>query len=179
MKEQEIVEYLKENKTKGVAFKFMPYEVKEWVETSSIHTPYLIFNGEWEDLAANETVNDKDIIALPGCYFAKQGGWVEFNINDGIFTVKFGTGEEAFTEDFHWWNWQEFLDQASNNDMGFTAFGGWQYSDTYADKDIWYLYPQIYKESIAQRYASYFGKDTDDVKPAIPVRIRFWKEQVK
>ena len=157
MTEQEIVEYLKENKNKGVAFGFMPIEVKEWVNTSSIYTPYLIFDGEWKDLSADETVDDKDIIALPGCYFAKQGGWEEYEIKDGRF----------------------YEEQASNNDTGFTAFGGWQYSDTYADKDIWYLYPQIYKESIAQRYASYFGKDTDDVKPAIPVRIRFWKEQVK
>ena len=37
MKEQEIVDYLKENRTKGVAFGFMPNEVREWVETSSIY----------------------------------------------------------------------------------------------------------------------------------------------
>ena len=178
MKEQEIVDYLKENRTRGVAFGFMPNEVKEWVETSSIYTPYLIFNGEWKDLAANETVNDKDIIALPGCYFAKQGGWVEFVINDKgkfSFIPPDVNGLDGVIES--WWNWQQFLTISSNFNLGFTAFGGWQYSDTYADKDIWYLYPQIYKESIAQRYASYFGKDTDDVKPAIPVRIRFWKER--
>ena len=169
MTEQEIVEYLKGNKTKGVAFGFMPNEVKEWVETSSIYTPYLIFNGEWKDLTANETVNDKDIIALPGCYFAKQGGWEEYEIKDGRFY------EEQRGIFYAWHEWSKCM----SDNPRFTAFGGWQYSDTYADKDVWYLYPQIYKESIAQRYASYFGKDTDDVKPAIPVRIRFWKEQVK
>ena len=44
MTEQEIIDYLKENKNKGVAFAFMPEDVKEWCrnryDRSIFMTPY-------------------------------------------------------------------------------------------------------------------------------------------
>lgn len=43
MKEQEIIEYLKQNKEKGVAFAFMPKEVQDWINNASRKIVYLIF----------------------------------------------------------------------------------------------------------------------------------------
>ena len=158
MKEQEIVEYLKGNRTKGVAFGFMPNEVKEWVETSSIYTPYLIFNGEWKDLTANETVNDKDIIALPGCYFAKQGGWEEYEIKDGRFY------EEQRGIFYAWHEWSKCM----SDNPRFTAFGGWQYKNY----NNWFTAPQLQSSDgiLCDGY-------DDNDKPLIPVKIRFWRKK--
>lgn len=173
MTEQEIVSYLKENKTKGIAFAFMPEEVRDWVNDASRKIVYLIFkSGLWEELPVEATANEEDVFALPDSFQIKQepqSGWVEFEIKSEVFDYD--------DRVFDWWDWGCFLNYCKGyNTDDFTAFGGWQYEGS----ESWFMTPRlavispnltIYQDNYnPNNYAEC------ECKPAIPIRIRFWRE---
>ena len=169
MTEQEIVKYLKDNKSKGVAFAFMPKEVQDWVNDASRKIVYLIFkSGLWEDLPIEATANEEDVFALPDSFQIQQekkDGWVEFEIKSGVFDYD--------DRVFDWWDWGCFLNYCKGfNTDDFTSFGGWQYEDS----KRWYLAPAV-KLNDGDLWNSYFViGESQDATPVIPVKIRFWRE---
>lgn len=169
MTEQEIIDFLKKNKETGIAFAFMPEEVQDWVNDSSRKIVYLIFKGGlWEDLPIEATANEEDVFALPDSFQIKQelqGGWVEFEIKDGEFFIKY----ENDLVRYHWSEWNYVLVNSCHYKEKFTTFGGWQYKDC----DGWFTSPQIENENGYQE--NHFSND-GECKPAIPTKIRFWRE---
>ena len=115
---------------------------------------------------------DNVVFALPDDYEAKEeskGEWVDFEINEGKFSFipSDVSGLDGVIE--LWWNWQEFLTVSSKFHLGFTAFGGWQYEC----HGYWLTEPQVIgKESLLTTLTDY----NEDCKPAIPTKIRFWRE---
>lgn len=175
MTEQEIINTLKENKTKGIAYLFLSEEVWEWIG-ENFRDPKLMYlapNGKWEPFSETDFDGyDNVVFALPDYYKVKQelsGEWVEFEINEGKFRFipSDVNGLDGVIES--WWNWQEFLTVSSKYNLGFTAFGGWQYESN----GYWLTEPQVIgKEVLLTTLTDY----NEDCKPAIPIKIRFWRE---
>ena len=71
MNEQEIVNYLKDNKTEGRIFLFMPEEVRKWCRKhySSLHY-YVYEDGIFEsmNISNGDEICDNEIIGLPDEY---------------------------------------------------------------------------------------------------------------
>lgn len=170
MTEQEIVSYLKENKTKGIAVGFLPEEVRAWVYITPISI-FRFFDGKEWIKPKNPVIRDNDIICLPENFELKQkskGKWAEFNVNeDG----KFEYNSIRFTGVYYWWELQKFLTDANDNGLYLTAFGGWQYEDS----KRWYLAPAV-KLQDGKMWNSYIIEESGEATPVIPVKIRFWKE---
>ena len=51
----------------------------------------------------------------------------------------------------------------------FIAFGGWQYKGC----DAWYMIPQMFLDD---HYVTVAFKGEDNIKPAVSVKIRFWRK---
>lgn len=175
MTEQEIVNVLKENKEKGVAYLFLPEEVKDWVSEHFAEPKLLYLNplGNWEkfDVCSFDDY-DNIVFALPADYQVKQeskGGWVEFVIDNGLFYYKTLDKNvmEVCGRKYFWFQWQEFL--YYGKDEGFTTFGGWQYKSS--NNDFWFTQPMTIRSDDGDLISGY----KDDDKPAIPSKIRFWK----
>lgn len=160
MTEQEIIEYLKENRLIGVAFKFIPSEVKEWVieNYKNLKLLYLTAGGRWgfshqTDFSdyANLVFALNDDYELPK---EPSGEWVVFEIDkDGEYHL-------CSDEHYHWSEWNNTLrENYCNSSFRLTAFGGWQYDDG----GCWHTCPT-------------FKHSDEGDKPAIPIRIRFWRE---
>lgn len=173
MTEKEIVEYLKENRTKGVGFAFLPEEVKEWCKNNSCKLIYYQPNDLWNRNSAKEYLFvSNEIVALPEDFDLvpkSEGGWVEFEIIDNFFFCS--DKKEHPIWYFDWWDWQGFLTESSNSDLDYTAFGGWQYPNNKG----WHMCPQML---IDGEYASIllYRSVPSECKPAIPTKIRFWRE---
>ena len=186
--EKNIVEYLKENKTKGIAFNFMPKEVRDWCcNRPNYFNDFLQYkNGAWRDeycfvnpskdipeMALEEII----ILALPENFELKQeskGRWVEFDIDkNGDFEICGIANDKNITVIYNWSHWDKPIrDNASKNFInGCCVFGGWQYKNN----DRWYLAPAI-KLHDDLLWNSYVIKDSGEATPAIPVKIRFWRE---
>lgn len=71
MTEQEIIKYLKDNKTEGRIFLFMPEEVRKWCRKhySSLHY-YVYEDGIFESMnnSNGDDICDNEIIGLPDEY---------------------------------------------------------------------------------------------------------------
>ena len=71
MTEQEIIKYLKDNKTEGRIFLFMPEEVRKWCRKhySSLHY-YVYEDGIFESMfiSNGDDICDNEIIGLPDNY---------------------------------------------------------------------------------------------------------------
>lgn len=168
MTEQEIINVLKENKKKGVAYLFLPLDVKDWISDNFNNSDlvYLDSMGDWE-LYKDADFDDYDniVFALPDDYKEEpKGEWVEFDIDEKGNFHCFIDNDMHY---FFWANWNVFLTEADSS--GYTAFGGWQYKDS----KNWYQYPILLKDNGQVMLGS---DDSDDVKPAIPIKIRFWRE---
>ena len=177
MTEQEVVNILKENKTKGIAFNFMPKEVRDWCcNRPNYFNDFLQYkNGAWRDeyrfvnpskdlkeMALEEII----ILALPDSFRIQQeknGEWVEFDIDQKGNFHCFMNGDMHY---FFWANWNAFLTEAHS--FGYTAFGGWQYEED----GEWFTSPQMATEGSYTTMVTY----DEYCKPAIPVKIRFWRE---
>lgn len=181
MTEQEIIDYLKNNKNEGRIISFMPEEVKRWCEE---HIKELLVwqSHRWYKFDAVDICTD-DAVTLPDDYKVEKeskGGWVEFEIDDDgdfCYTVESERGEYHKTF-YPWYSWQKFLDESTEDGDKFTAFGGWQYPNS----SYWSTYPQV-KTGRGDNYSSYYcekerGEDYP-AYPAIPVKIRFWKEKLR
>lgn len=175
MTEQEIVKILKENKIKGIAYFFLPEETWNWIQ-ENFNNPNLIYlapNGDWLYFKdADFDDYDNIVFALPDMFNLPpkpQSGWEEFEINQrGQFLV-------LFTQDlryyFNWFEWWRLLDKSIDYNYGFTAFGGWQYDDS----KRWYLAPAV-KLQDGKMWNSYIIEEKGEATPAIPKKIRFWRE---
>ena len=169
MNEEKIIDFLKKNKTKGIAFAFLPKEVQRWCCDHDSSLIYYQTNNVWNDNSANDVLfESNEIVALPEDFELQkksQGCWVEFEINDkACFHTESG--------DFLWFNWEGFLiqDYISKKPTGFTAFGGWQFESN----GCWYTDPQMIDENEElSTLVDYHEKS----KPAIPCRIRFWRKR--
>lgn len=174
MTEQEIIDYLKKNKSEGRIISFMPDEVKRWCEE---HLKELLVwqSHRWHKFEAEDICTD-DAVTLPDDYKVKEGPkgrWVEFEIDDDgdfCYTVESERGECHKTF-YPWYSWQKFLDESVEDGDTFTAFGGWQYNGDSG----WFTTPcikQCNKESI-------WNYINGEAKPVIPAKIRFWKGEIK
>lgn len=183
MKESEIIQYLKDNREKGVCFKCMPQEVKEWMVKvkNRIYCMVLDSDGEWDSL---ENTSDRDytldevgadsVWCLPSDFSARKSksGWVEFDINsDGYFHTEYliDHGEGRSSHVCHYTEWNKMLIHYADN--SYTNFGGFQY----AGLDTWFMSHNV-KYGGGGHAEWYRDKDSDNVFPETPVKIRFWKE---
>lgn len=181
MTEQEIVLYLKENKTSGIAVGFLPEEVREFVYITPISI-FRFFDGKEWIKSQKPFIRDNDIICLPDNYelkkIEKTGEWIEFEVDEGGdfgYLAESEKDERYKSSYYSWYSWQKFLEDSRLNKRGFTAFGGWQYPNS----SYWSTYPQV-KTGRGDNYSSYYcekeqGEDYS-AYPAIPVKIRFWRE---
>lgn len=174
MTEQEIIDYLKKNKKEGRILAFMPEEVRDWCEKHLCekHLKELLVwqSHRWYKFDADDICTD-DAVTLPDDYpYPKQeskGGWMEFEIDDdGTFFVNGLT--------VLWFNWQHVLSDSYGKKDGFTAFGGWQYEDS----KRWYLAPAV-KLQDGKMWNSYIIEESGEATPVIPVKIRFWRREIK
>ena len=184
MTEQEIIDYLNGNKKEGRIISFMPDEVKRWCEK---HMEELLVwqSHRWYKFDADDICTD-DAITLPDDYpYPKQeskGKWVEFDIDkNGDFEISGIANDKNITVIYNWTQWNKPVrDNVSKNFINdCCVFGGWQY----ADSNTWFMTPKLkiiqdnsisYKDSDALN--NYYASTSPlECKPAIPVRIRFWK----
>ena len=187
MTEQEIIDYLKNNKKEGRILAFMPEEVKEWCEK---HREELFVwrSHRWSVFEDAVNICTSDAVTLPDDYKVKEepegGEWVEFDIDkNGDFDVCGIANDKNSTITYNWTQWNKPIrDNASKNFInGCCAFGGWQY----AKSNTWFMTPRL--KFIIANSISY--KDNDALadccttpsackcEPAIPVKIRFWRKQ--
>ena len=185
MTEQEIINYLKENKNKGVAFGFMPKDVKDWLEDNKklLEDALLIYKDTdlgWYKARYKARIDNlfinTHILAIDDSFQIKKeqkGGWYEFEIEDGSFKWQIN---EDYVADYYWFQWQNFLKDSYIKDWGFTSFGGWLY-DKSGD---WVLSPQVgliddsgNAPFILNRYSYSYEKER--ITPVIPIKIRFWR----
>lgn len=165
MTEQEIIIRLKRNRYEGVSYKFLPIEVQDYVW----NTPNRIREGLEELNAEGEWVRvntEKDFVSsnsvfsiYPDYSLPKNGGWVEFSIKDGVFY------DAELGICYKWYEWPCFI--AKNT--SYEAFGGWQYEGDSG----WFMAPCLTKGD--KQYCNYMVDE--NCKPAIPIKIRFWKEK--
>lgn len=172
MTEQEIVDYLKKNKSEGRIISFMPDEVKRWCEE---HLKELLVwqSHRWHKFN-NCDICRNDVVTLYDDYKVKEetgGEWAECDIKDGLFY------EETRGFFYSWHEWSKCM----SDNPRFTAFGGWQY----ADSNTWFMTPKL--KIIQANSISYKDNDTIgsncyvtpaklECEPAIPVKIRFWRK---
>ena len=164
MTENEIIEFLKDNMKKGMCYEFFDDKIKDWCCRNFKKLLILDRNGKWNNISTTiESIlfYANDIIALPEDKEV-EGEWVEFEIrDDGYFSSDIG---------LHlWFDWQKFLKFCYNQDIGFIAFGGYQYKNCKA----WFMQAMLFQED---RYVTNeFEKEPFKTEPAIPVKIRFWR----
>lgn len=174
MTEQEIVKCLKDNMSKGVSFAFMPKDVWNWVREHLNESDLLYLNpsGIWKSL---EDVNFNDVNNFVFCLsetyelpHKSNGEWVEFEINKkGCFSIF--NEEKDNTDYFLWCDWCGFLNNSYEYCFDYTSFGGWKYRNC----EAWYMVPQMFLDD---HYINVAFKGEDNIKPAVPVKIRFWRK---
>lgn len=154
MTEQEIIQYLKENRNKGIAFAFVPEDVKNWCEKHKTERIFDCFqNGNW-DTETCIALCLNSVYALSDDYEPEKPfrpHWEEFEIDE--------CGRFIFGDDSYLWHqWSNFLD---DNFAYFDNFGGYVYKEL--PQKSWQTYPVI----------SYNEKEP----PLFPSKIRFWRYQ--
>jgi hypothetical protein len=172
MTEEEIVQYLKTNRNIGVAFRFMPEEVRRWCNENTFDVEYYSSLDGWKKIHNPELLfTPTDIVCLPeDCEQKKKRlktGWAEFNIIDGFIEIK--NPDKNSIEKFAWYDWQGFLTFCRVYELPYVNFGGFQY----ALCKTWFMSPQI------DNSKGYQNDHNDIVDgecsiPAIPSRVRFW-----
>lgn len=176
MTEQGIVDVLKGNKTKGIAYLFLPEDVKDWIQSHRNDNKLMILteDGDFSDggLKPSYGIIATDVFALPDDYEPKQeqkDEWVEFKINKfGRFTdYNVDDDNHQISFSFGWHQWSEFLECSYEHGFGYTTFGGWQYEGS-----DWNTYPLIQCGNKASSGVSFSMDD----KPMIPKKIRFWRK---
>lgn len=174
MTENKIIQILKDNRMKGIGYKFMPEEVQKWIY-DNFYKDYLVYfnyQGEWTSIDETNLINTSNyqnhIFSLSEDFELKketEGEWVEFEIReDGYFNSDIGL--------YLWFDWQKFLKFSYNQDIGFTAFGGWRYKND----DVWYMSPRVdsYNHN-CHCYCNMYKDNEKNIIPSIPVKIRFWR----
>lgn len=178
MNEQEVIDFLKNNKTKGIAVAFLPTEVRQWCCDHSSSLIYFQKNNVWNDNSASDVLFEaNEIVALPEDFKLpknSQGWWVEFEIDDNrefhVDLIDTVSGKECHFW-FNWFDWIGCLKKCKNEGIYLTNFGGWKYENG----DGWYMDPQVYDRLEHYYFDEYL--DCNSVRPAIPKKIRFWRER--
>ena len=127
--------------------------------------------GKTSDYVLNMT----DVFALPDDYEPKKETkceWEEFDIDkQGSFWWNGWA--------FKWYDWVGFLKFSyerayafADTDTVFTAPGGWQYEEDGA----WITTPMLQTRDDCGIPHYVNRLSTNDVGPAIPIKIRFWRE---
>lgn len=180
MTENEIIESLKENKKKGIGYRFLPEEVQKWIYENFYKKilVYFDYQGEWVSIDETNLINTSNyqnhIFSLSEDFELKekpQGEWVEFKINKiGRFTdYNVDDDDHQISFSFGWHQWSEFLECSYEHCFGYTTFGGWQYKNCKA----WFMQAMLYQED--HYVTSEFEKEPFKTEPAIPIKIRFWR----
>lgn len=164
MTEQEIVEYLKENKHKGVGFAFMPNAVKEWCKVHRDENLFIVYRGGIWDIDSCTCRNFNGIYSLQDDYEQKpefKAHYEEFEIDkEGFFRIMKGSDIIYY----HWFNWQKFIRE---NFDKYNNFGGWLFDDK-----LWST--NVLMSDIDSDMSAYSGKDKT-VVPVTPTKIKFWR----
>lgn len=167
MTEKEVVDFLRNNRTKGVAFLFLPEDVRDWIHEhfDDPNLFHLDSMGKWQYFKDTDFDDyDNVVFALPDTFYPQpKGGWDEYDIKDGRFY------EETRGLFYAWHEWSKCM----SDNPRFTAFGGWQYPNC----EAWYMNPKILlSDAIDTHYADVlFQGEPAECMPAIPCKIRFWK----
>ena len=194
MTEKEIVEYLKNNRTKGIAFGFMPEEVQKWAIKNLNDIELYKADNTFDDDFELVDINGGDLTSIrsekgylsvfsdivltlrPDFELEEkpEGGWVEFEmVNNCLFFLKYtNKGGSNVSRSFLWHQWSNFLEYCDLNNLSFTTFGGWLYQAS-SGEDRWCMSPQI------EDPENFLGSESsiDEIcKPLIPKKIRFWRE---
>ena len=190
MIESEIVDFLKDNKKNGIAFAFMPEEVRNWMKTQSI-TNFNIYGYDsmtheckWHEITNPDyKINyENDVYCLNQNYELKSenktGEWVEFDIDkNGDFEVCGIANDKNSTIIYNWSQWNKPIrDNAAKNFInGCCAFGGWLYGNQHEPIPKWYLHPCVAPVDVdGSVYTSYTDGDKK-IKGIVPTKIRFWR----
>lgn len=164
MNEQDIIRYLKENKTKGVAFGFMPREVGIWCCEHRNEEIFHIYLSGWSDKCGIDC-RDNLIYCLAEDYKPKpkfKPHYEEFEIDkDGCF--EFEGKRYYYREDARF---------ETENQNRFKGFGGWLYEGK--DFDLWTTVPQLqYGGHLYDSLRS--DQNAYERTTPIPTTIRFWR----
>ena len=182
MTESEIVDFLKDNKKNGIAFAFMPEEVRNWMKTQSI-TNFNIYGYDsmtheckWHEITNPDyKINyENDVYCLKQEYELKSenktGEWVEFDINENGF---YSDGNK----EFHWTDWNGLIKYSLVYKNKFISFGGYLYGNQHEPIPKWYLYPCVAPVDVdGSVYCGYSDGDKK-IKGIVPTKIRFWRER--
>lgn len=163
MDELEIVAYLKENKTNGVVYDFMPPDVRRWCEK---HHDEFIFecyhSCDWHGNCA--IGNGNYVYSLPDDYEQEpqfKPHYEEFDVDkNGFFRIL----KESESIYYHWFNWQKFIEE---NFDKYNNFGGWLYDKLWSTN-------VLMTDIDRHETCVYSGKDKN-VVPVTPTKIKFWR----
>lgn len=162
MNEQQIVDYLKGNFQRGVAFRFMPNEVQRWCMKHAEEDIFFRFDDEhgWGSKQIRIWCLNSAVYALNYDYELKpeffKPDWVEFELDeDGMFS--FEGKRYYYREDDRF--------ETENRDK-FKGFGGWLFDD------IWRLVLRVGDDDGFMMESYQQGMS---VLPSIPVKIKFWR----
>lgn len=177
MTEQEVIQYLRNNRKNGVAYGFMPVDVRRWCDKNRRSLTYfsLVDDNDWPSLEAiGYALHATLILSITEDFELLQeskSNWVEFEIDDdGDFAYLAESDKDEHCKTYYtWFAWQRFLEDSRVNERGFTAFGGWQYQKS----KTWLMSPQV---EMYETYSPCQGSQDDEAKPAIPTKIRFWRK---
>lgn len=167
MNETEIVEYLKENRNKGIAFDFMPNEVRNWCSEHRDEEIFSIFHHSNWNGKCGICCRDNAIYCLVEDYEQKpqfKPYLQEFEIDeDGYFY--FNDKRYYYREDARF--------ETENRDK-FRGFGGWLYERK--DFELWTTTPHLLYGG--HLYDSFIRSDQnayDERTVPIPIKICFWR----
>ena len=185
MTENEIIQILKDNKEKGIAFGFLPDEVIQFALKHKENLKFHDSEGFWIDTECQHKegyeISIHEIVCLTEDFELKkksEGECVEFEIShQGSFFLQYKNkyGSDC-SYHFHWSQWEEFLSYCWNYDLPYNAFGGWLYDKT----GDWVLSPQVgliddsgRAPFILNSYTYRYEKER--IIPVFPIKIRFWR----
>lgn len=165
MTENEIIQILKDNKEKGIAFGFLPDEVIQFALKHKENLKFHDDEGFWIDMECQYKegyeISIHEIVCLTEDFELKkksEGEWVEFNIKDGVFY------DAEMGVCYKWYEWSCFI----TKNTSYEAFGGWQYKNNKS----WFTIPQVEIDDGCLSYNYCL-----EAKPVIPIKIRFWKSK--
>ena len=180
MNENEIIEYLKQNKEKGIAFNFMPSEVREWCEEHKDESIFNVYYSDgWNIIKSGITCCYAGIYSLPDDYEQKtefKPHWEEFDIDKNGFFVEEQVNTHVSPRVYHWWQWTRFL---SDHDAKYNDFGGWVYEDPISEDgkkaELLVTSPRILKRGRGLTSCLLFSNGKNEAEPAYPAKILFWR----
>lgn len=167
MTEKEIIEYLVNNRRLGVAFDFMPENVKKYCYSIDKKLLRAYFNEHWAEIDDNYDFRPCDVISMGKDYFFTKGEWIECEIdNNGNFLIPDKGNSQKF---FHWSDWGKCLDLMKETISG---FGGWQYQK----EGAWFVVPMMERMVVDDFVKTHSASNAELALPLVPKKIRFWRK---